>query len=248
MAKLSLEVIGLRRRSRLRSVRQAWNHLAYWVGRRANVIVQKAGLYLKPRYWVLYLVMFGLGFYLFGPTRGWQKLRWVNKSRRMREESPPAIATLQRELRTLKRDLKQLTATPSLEVFFTPERFGRPAAGKVIQGYQWFLNRHIWRLHPGVDLAVPLGSSVLAAASGRVVNCDRTSNGFTIKLYHGNDWESIYDNLTGVRVQTGQTVLKGQAIGISGLVRCVQPEQAGFHFGLYHLQQPVDPCQIISGL
>jgi hypothetical protein len=238
----------LRRRSKLRAVGQAWEHLVDAAGRQAKLIVQKAGLYLKPRYWILYLVMLGLGLYLFGPTHGWQKLRWVNTGRRPPEESPPAIATLQREIRDLKQDLKQLTATPSLEVCFTPQQFRRPAAGKVIQGYQWVLNRQIWRLHPGVDLAVPLGSAVLAAASGRVASCDRTANGFTVKLYHGNDWESIYDDLAGVRVKIGQKVLKGQAIGISGLVRCIQPERAGFHFGLYHHKQPVDPCQIISGL
>jgi murein DD-endopeptidase MepM/ murein hydrolase activator NlpD len=212
------------------------------------VIAKKAMPYLKARYWAVYLLAFAMGFYLFGPTHGWQKLHRANAARRMAREVPESMATLQRELRRLKKDIQQLTVTPPSASQFTPDQFIRPAAGETVQGYQWILTRHIWRLHPGVDFKAPWGSDVLAAASGRVVSCERSAGGFTIRLSHGHDWQSVYADLAAARVQTGQAVQKGQTIGISGLIQCIKPEQAGFHFGLYHEKKPVDPCKIISGM
>jgi murein DD-endopeptidase MepM/ murein hydrolase activator NlpD len=237
----------LRHRSKMDRLGQNFNRLIGSAKRQGVLIAKKAVPYLNAKYWAVYLLAFALGFYLFGPTHGWQKLRRANTAHRMTRKAPESIATLQRELRLLKKDLQQLTVMPGTAPF-TPDEFRRPTAGEVTQGYQWIVTRHIWRLHPGVDFKAPLGSIVLAAASGRVLSCERLATGFTIKLKHGDAWESIYTDLTAVRVRVGQTILRGQAIGVSGLIHCVQPEQAGFHFGLYHEKEPVDPCKIISGL
>lgn len=248
MAKLALEVIVLRHRSIVERLEQYFKPLCNFTQRLGVLLAKKAAPYVKVQYWVVYGLAFTAGLYLFGPTHGWQKWHRVNEARHMAKETPQSIVALQQELRILKKDLQQLTVTLPDPAQFTPDQFRRPVAGEIVHGYQWIVTQHIWRLHPGVDFKAPLGSAVLAVASGRVVGCERSAHGFMIKLSHGNAWESVYTDLTAVRVRIGQTVLRGQTIGVSGLIYCTKPEQAGFHFGLYHEREPVDPRKFISGL
>jgi murein DD-endopeptidase MepM/ murein hydrolase activator NlpD len=239
----------LRYKSRIRRLGQNWGRLIASGKHRCFLLAKKIMPYLNVRYWGIYLLAFGLGFYLFGPAHGWRQVSQLNPwRRRMTAPTPQTMVALQRELQTIKKDLRQLTAEQRNTALFTPEQFRPPANGTLIQGYQWISSRHIWRLHPGVDFQMAWGSPVLAAAAGRVISCERTASGFSIKLDHGNAWESVYAELAEARVRMGQKVRTGQTIGTSGIVRCIQPEQAGFHFGLYHRQKPVDPGKIISGL
>jgi murein DD-endopeptidase MepM/ murein hydrolase activator NlpD len=238
----------LRHRSIVERLEQHFERLGNLAQRLGALIAKKAAPYVKARYWAVYGLAFAAGLYLFGPTHGWQKLHRANMARHMAKEAPQSMVALQQELRILKKDLQQLTVTPPDPAQFTPDQFSRPAAGKIVNGYQWFVKQHIWRLHPGVDFQAPLGSAVLAVAPGRVVGCERSAHGFMIKLSHGNAWESVYIDLTAARVRIGQAVLQGQTIGVSGLIYCIKPEQAGFHFGLYHERKPVDPRKFISGL
>jgi murein DD-endopeptidase MepM/ murein hydrolase activator NlpD len=234
-------------RSRIRRLRQNWGRLIDSGRRRGSFLVKQALPYLDVKYWWIYLLASALGFYLAGPCRGWQKLSQANFVRRIAAPTPQSMTTLQREMRRLKRELRELQVKQKSMARFAPEQFRPPAPeARIIQGYQWTLNRHIWRLHPGVDFEAPPGSAVLAAAAGRVVDCERTASGFRIKLSHGNDWESVYADLAAARVRVGQMVQTGQTVGISGLVQCVRPGQAGFHFGLYHQKKPVDPSKILK--
>jgi murein DD-endopeptidase MepM/ murein hydrolase activator NlpD len=242
------EVIVLRQRTKLDRLKRffAWRH---WDRRQLAVVGKKVTPYLKGKYWLIYLAAFILGFYLFGPTHGWQKLRrTVFSPGSVKKAEPVTIAALQRELRLLKQDLQKLTGPSPDGASFTPEDFIRPAAGEIIQGYQWTLTNHIWRLHPGVDFRTPLGGAVVAAAAGRVVGLERTGAGVTIRLSHGNAWESSYADLAGARVRMGQAVTRGQIVGVSGMVHCCDPARPGFHFGLYHKQEAVDPHKYISAL
>ncbi|HYH02605.1 MAG TPA: M23 family metallopeptidase [Bacillota bacterium] len=204
--------------------------------------------YGKPRYWLIYIVAFGLGFYLFGPAHGWQNMQRNSRLRHQATVKPDSIATLQQEVAILKKNLQQLADQTEKKTQFTPELFSKPAAGKVGQGYQWVLKDKIWRLHPGVEIKLPAGSNVMAAADGTVLGSDNTEKGFTITIDHGNGWSTIYAQLKQSMVHKGETVSKGQVIGNSGISQCVAPEQPGFHFGIYHEKEPVDPEKIISGL
>jgi murein DD-endopeptidase MepM/ murein hydrolase activator NlpD len=224
----------------------AWGH---WGCQQLAMIGRKATPYLKGKYWLIYLAAFVVGLYLFGPTHGWQKLRRVTLFPGPAQKAAPStIAALQRELRQLKQDLRKLTGPSSDGAAFTPEDLIRPAAGDIIQGYQWTLTDHIWRLHPGVDFKMPLGGAVVAAAAGRVIGLERSGAGVLIRLSHDNDWESSYADLADARVRMGQAVTRGQIIGVSGMVHCCDPAQPGFHFGLYYKQEAVDPRKYISVL
>lgn len=72
----------------------------------------------------------------------------------------------------------------------------------------------------GVDLGAPLGTPVLAAASGKVI-ISRASGwnggyGNYIVIYHDNGTQTLYAHLSRNSVVQGQTVDKGQIIGAVG--------------------------------
>jgi murein DD-endopeptidase MepM/ murein hydrolase activator NlpD len=203
--------------------------------------------YLRPKYWLLYLSCFGLGFYWFGLNGGSQILKSPFYTKRV-TETPPAIITLQQEVRRLKQDLSRLADQTKMVREFSPDQFVKPASGKIIQGYEWVFSDNIWRLHSGVDIGLPLGSNVMAAADGNVVGYDETGKGRMITISHGNGWESVYSNLVKALVRTGESVRKGQVIGKSGMISDLSVEQPGFHFGIFHDKEPVEPEKIIPGL
>ncbi|XGV96755.1 MAG: peptidoglycan DD-metalloendopeptidase family protein [Leptolyngbya sp. BL-A-14] len=74
------------------------------------------------------------------------------------------------------------------------------------------------RLHSGTDLGAPMGTPVLAAASGKVALSDWLGGyGLAIILsHHDNTQETLYGHLSQVFVKPGQWVEKGTIIGRVG--------------------------------
>jgi len=77
--------------------------------------------------------------------------------------------------------------------------------------------------HKGIDLKAESGTKVVAAASGRVIKADTTSdpNGYggQITIRHdaeGNTFYTKYAHLRKIDVSKGDTVKKGDVIGESG--------------------------------
>ena len=158
----------------------------------------------------------------------------------------PSLQTLQIELNRLKQQL-QIEASRKLKLSFEPHNFSRPALGQVIHGFEWSDFQKSWRLHAGVDISVPEGSNIIAAAAGTVTKIEKANGGFSVVIDHGNGWESSYSDLLEIQVKEGQEVLKGVIIGTSSPVG-IHSQAAGFHFGIYHDQQAVNPQSIIEGL
>lgn len=212
-------------------------------------LYKSARPFLTPKYWPIYLVAFGIGFYLWGPAHGLLKIQ--NWSHRKSDRTPnsQSIGTLQQELTRLK---KEIELTRKSEPVFDPTSFSRPALGEVIEGFEWSLSGNSWRLHPGVDLKTPAGGNVIAAAAGAVTAISKTATGcFSVTVNHGSGWESFYSNLATVQVVQGQKVIKGIIIGTSSLTGCNSNNNqkiSGFHFGIYLNREPVDPQNIIAGI
>lgn len=74
------------------------------------------------------------------------------------------------------------------------------------------------RNHNGMDLAVPTGTPIYAAADGRVVI--RKNNpggyGYYLSIQHDKDYYTVYGHLSQWLVSDGQTVRAGQQIAKSG--------------------------------
>jgi hypothetical protein len=112
-----------------------------------------------------------------------------------------------------------------------------------------FCEPRAWeRCHPGVDIAVPIGTPIAAAADGRVslVQPSAASGGygnFTC-LAHSEAVSSCYAHQARVLVHPGELVARGQLIGISGCTgRCYGPH---LHFEVRLDGQPICPARYLG--
>jgi murein DD-endopeptidase MepM/ murein hydrolase activator NlpD len=120
----------------------------------------------------------------------------------------------------------------------------RPGSGGLI----WPVNGPIvspfgmrWgRLHAGVDIAVPSGTPVHAAKSGRVLIAGWVSGyGNYTCIGHGGGLSTCYGHQSSIGVSVGQSVSQGQVIGSSGCTgHCFGPH---VHFETRINGAPVNP-------
>ncbi len=87
-----------------------------------------------------------------------------------------------------------------------------PTTGVITQRYHWY--------HQAIDIGNPAGPPVRAVASGKVVlaGWTRTHGGYGlhVKIDHFNGYQTLYAHLRKLYVKPGQTVQKGQIIGLMG--------------------------------
>lgn len=106
---------------------------------------------------------------------------------------------------------------------------------------------HYAHYHQGLDLAAPLGTKVLAAASGTVVAAGRDSSGaVVVRIRHDDGYQTLYGHLdANLEVKVGQHVSAGQAIGAVGMTGNTTGPH--LHFGVYKENGlAVDPAVILS--
>jgi murein DD-endopeptidase MepM/ murein hydrolase activator NlpD len=73
------------------------------------------------------------------------------------------------------------------------------------------------RLHAGIDIAAPIGTPIRAADGGRVAIAGVVSGyGNYTCIQHGNGLSTCYGHQSSIGVSVGQTVKKGQVIGLCG--------------------------------
>jgi len=74
------------------------------------------------------------------------------------------------------------------------------------------------RMHEGIDLTAPDGSPVYASGNAVVVRADANNRGYgnSIKLDHGYGYTTIYAHLSEILVNPGETVKRGDLIGLVG--------------------------------
>lgn len=96
-----------------------------------------------------------------------------------------------------------------------PEEFGPPLRGQLTvtsrRGNRWN------RVHIGIDLKASSGSDILAPLSGEVVEIgENWPCGGTIIIKHNNGFRSGFCHVKQILVSEGDTVTKGQVIGLTG--------------------------------
>ena len=95
-------------------------------------------------------------------------------------------------------------------------------------------------LHPGIDIGVPTGTPIHAAAAGTVIYCGWMSGyGNLVMIDHGGNLATLYGHQSSIAASCGEMVSQGQVIGYSGCTGfCTGPH---VHFEVRVNGSPVDP-------
>jgi murein DD-endopeptidase MepM/ murein hydrolase activator NlpD len=131
-----------------------------------------------------------------------------------------------------------LAAQQHSSVTATPSSAGLiwPVSGPITSpfGMRW------GRLHAGIDIGVPYGTPIQAAASGTVIYCGWESGyGNLVVLDNGGNLATAYAHQSQIAVSCGQHVDQGQTIGYVGCTgHCFGPH---LHFEVRIDGAPVDP-------
>ena len=98
----------------------------------------------------------------------------------------------------------------------------------------------------GIDVAVPLGTSVKAAENGVVAYAGDELKGYgnLVLIRHANNWVSAYAHNDEILVKRGDQVRRGQVIAKAG--RTGQVSQPQLHFELRKGSRPVDPTKFMT--
>jgi murein DD-endopeptidase MepM/ murein hydrolase activator NlpD len=98
----------------------------------------------------------------------------------------------------------------------------------------------------GIDVAVPVGTSVKAAENGVVAYAGNELKGYgnLVLIRHSNNWVSAYANNDEILVKRGDQVRRGQIIAKAG--KSGQVSQPQLHFELRKGSRPVDPTKFMA--
>jgi Membrane proteins related to metalloendopeptidases len=99
--------------------------------------------------------------------------------------------------------------------------------------------------HNGIDFIVDRGTPVLATGPGRIEAAGYDGpNGNRVAINHGFGYRSVYAHLSKVSVKPGETVERGQAVGLSGNTgRSSGPH---LHYTLYYRGQTINPARYVK--
>ncbi len=139
---------------------------------------------------------------------------------------------------------------PVRTVAITPSQIGTsslrwPTKGKVISG---FGQRADGTHNDGINIAVPKGTDVHAAAEGEVAYAGSELKGYgnLILLRHDNGWVTAYAHADQLLVKRGDKVRRGDVIAKAG--NTGQVDQPQLHFELRQGSKPVDPLPYLDRL
>ncbi|MCL2372181.1 MAG: M23 family metallopeptidase [Defluviitaleaceae bacterium] len=99
--------------------------------------------------------------------------------------------------------------------------------------------------HDGIDIAVPVGTAVVAPRAGQVVAVGNSpSFGRFVRIAHGDYYMSFYAHLSGVVVAVGDYVVQGQHFAYSGNTGWSTGPH--LHYGLFRGGQFVNPIGYVN--
>ncbi|WP_158534845.1 M23 family metallopeptidase [Mucilaginibacter hurinus] len=135
-----------------------------------------------------------------------------------------------------------VTAGPSLG--FPVSETAKPRIGSF-----WGDNRDDnGRKHEGIDIFAPKGTPAVAAANGTVNNVTENTLGGKVVFFRPEnaDYTLYYAHLDEQLVQPGQTLLKGDTVGLVGNTGNARNTPSHLHFGIYTFGGTIDPLAFVD--
>jgi len=118
----------------------------------------------------------------------------------------------------------------------------RPVPGGVSSGFGMRFHPilNYSRMHQGVDLRASSGTPIVAVSDGRVELAGwHGGHGNTVELNHGGGIETLYGHMSRILVRPGQSVHRGQVIGLVGSTGLSTGPH--LHFEVHRNGAPVNP-------
>jgi len=180
----------------------------------------------------------------------WLRTQLLSKLRRDRQSVEQELKKLRTSMAAIERTIERLSRS-GRKASSAPLSKGAPlpalqppVRGAIICGYGEY--RHpltgARAFNAGVDLAVPVGTAVHAAADGTVASVQWLPAMNTVVIIdHGNGLRTVYGNLDRASVQKGKKVRTGQTIGTSG----ESLSGACVHFELWRGSERLDPTFVV---
>jgi murein DD-endopeptidase MepM/ murein hydrolase activator NlpD len=125
--------------------------------------------------------------------------------------------------------------------------FLRPVDGRVtsVYGLRRYLNKKPKNPHRGMDFSAPTGTPVKCVADGTVIlEGNHYYAGNSVYVDHGNGVVSMYFHLSQFKVKQGDTVQRGQVVGLSGSTG--RATGAHLHLSIGVQGRLVDPAPLFS--
>ena len=117
-----------------------------------------------------------------------------------------------------------------------------PVNGRITSSFGWRTHpiKKTRLFHNGLDIAVPNGTAVRAAASGEVVHSGWINGfGYTVIIDHGKGIETLYAHNSRTTVAEGSMVNRGERIALSGNTGLSTGPHV--HFGVLRNEKPLNP-------
>jgi murein DD-endopeptidase MepM/ murein hydrolase activator NlpD len=158
------------------------------------------------------------------------------------DPDPPQVARITAERKRIDTALDSWSESRPADIELLVPVAGRQSPSF---GFRRFFNDQPRAPHKGMDIAAPRGSTVQAAADGRIsAEGDFFFNGNTVIIDHGQGLLTMYCHLDAIDVRQDDTVERGTAIGKVGATgRVTGPH---LHFGVYLNGTAVDPALFLA--
>jgi murein DD-endopeptidase MepM/ murein hydrolase activator NlpD len=144
--------------------------------------------------------------------------------------------------REAERRARQLAGEAVPPVSGAPGSVMWPVSGPITSGFGMRFHPVFGRfiMHAGIDIAAAEGTTIAAAATGRIILAQYAGNcGNMITIDHGGGLATNYCHLSQIFVGVGQDVARGQAIGAVGMTGDATGPH--LHFEVRIDGRPVDP-------
>ena len=118
-----------------------------------------------------------------------------------------------------------------------------PVIGRVSSGYGYRTHPVYGtrKLHSGLDVAAPRGTSISATSGGVVIYAGwRGGYGNTVIVDHGGGLTSLYAHMSEIGASEGQVVERGDSLGLVGATGTATGNH--LHFEIRYNGTPTDPA------